>query len=271
MFTYGFERCAGRGQPLQSHFGFYTGYRWVRSKIIVLKTFYIEIIIILSPQIFISHKTLCIETTDMFQLFLHVISAIFSTQPKLIVQFYCFSKWSKKLLQSWLPWAGAWSCLCLCVSGRFVFGDSDYQESVPTGSRAGVCRWGCCSPASLQLWAWVSSYLPFEMSLKFGSLSYCVIMNPSQVIQIMVALFHLGLGPRQIFTFPVDSTDKGATFWLGVVVNYTSILWNTCFSVVPLFLYLVFNVVLCLSVSSVPHSWCPGCGCRPVSLYLAGE
>lgn len=60
------------------------------------------------------------------------------------------------------------------------------------------------------------------MSLKFRSLSSCVILNPSQVIQIMVALFHLGLGPRQIFNFPVDSTDTGATFWLGFVVNYTS-------------------------------------------------
>ncbi|XP_056901222.1 uncharacterized protein LOC130532542 isoform X1 [Takifugu flavidus] len=60
------------------------------------------------------------------------------------------------------------------------------------------------------------------MSLKFRSLSSCVIFKPSQVIQIMVASFYLGLGPRQIFNFPVDSTDMGATFWLGVVVNYTS-------------------------------------------------
>ncbi|XP_056901225.1 uncharacterized protein LOC130532542 isoform X2 [Takifugu flavidus] len=55
------------------------------------------------------------------------------------------------------------------------------------------------------------------MSLKFRSLSSCVIFKPSQVIQIMVASFYLGLGPRQIFNFPVDSTDMGATFWLGVV------------------------------------------------------
>lgn len=140
----------------------------------------------------------------------------------MLMRFAKFCWFVFQRLQSWLPWAGALLCLGLIVRERFVFPEIKYQESVPAGARAGVCRQGCCSPASLQLWAWVSSCFHFEMSLKFRSLSCCVIFKPSQVIQIMVALFYLGLGPRQIFNFPVDSTDMGATFWLGVVVNYTS-------------------------------------------------
>lgn len=93
------------------------------------------------------------------------------------------------------------------------------------------------------------------MSLKFRSLSSCVILNPSQVIQIMVALFYLGLGPRQIFNFPVDSIDTGATFWLGVVVNYTSqylfyethiSLWHHYFFALYLMLLMWFYAFLSL-------------------------
>lgn len=61
-------------------------------------------------------------------------------------------------------------CVCVCV---LLYAANDYQESVPTGARAGACRRSCCSPASLQLWGWVSSGSHFEMSLKFKALSYC--------------------------------------------------------------------------------------------------
>lgn len=46
-----------------------------------------------------------------------------------------------------------------------------------------------------------------------------LIWNGVQGIQIMVGLLSTGLGRRQTFDLPADSTGVGAAFWLGVVVN----------------------------------------------------
>lgn len=53
--------------------------------------------------------------------------------------------------------------------------------------------------------------------------------NRLQVVQVMVGLLSLGLGPRQTFAFPADSTGVGAAFWLGAVVNDRVIKHKTTF------------------------------------------
>lgn len=40
-----------------------------------------------------------------------------------------------------------------------------------------------------------------------------------QMIQIMVGLFNIGLGPGRTSTHPGDLTSLGAAYWLGAVVN----------------------------------------------------
>lgn len=96
----------------------------------------------------------------------------------------------------------------------------------------------------------------------------------------MVALFHLGLGPRQIFNFPVDSTDTGATFWLGVVVNYTSqylfnethiSLWHYYFFTLYLMLLIVMGFYAFLSLQYLTAGVMAVVTGLPLSVWLVSK